>query len=57
MKLKNIMFKGNILCMWNVKLGKRRTQVNELFLEIDIFEAVVEVGTQMTYAVDRVKIV
>ena len=51
------MFIGNILCMWNVKLGKRRTQVNELFLEIGIFEAVVEVGTQMTYAVDRVKIV
>ena len=51
------MFKGNILCMWNVKLGKCRTQVNELFLEIDIFEVVVEVGTQITYAVDRVKIV
>ena len=43
--------------MWNVNLGKCRTQVNELFLEIDIFEAVVEVGTQMTYAVDKVKIV
>jgi len=45
------------LCIWNLKLGKRRTRVNELFLEIDIFKAIVEVGTQMTYAVDRVKIV
>jgi len=32
--------------MWNVKLGKHRTQVNELFLEIGIFETVVEVGTR-----------
>ena len=48
---------GNILCICNLKLEKRLTQVNELFLEIDIFEAIVEVGTQMTYAVDRVKIV
>ena len=48
---------GNILCIWNLKLGKRLTQVNELFLEIGIFEAIVEVGTQMTYAVNRVKIV
>ena len=48
---------GNILCIWNLKLGERRTQVNELFFEIGIFKAVVEVGTQMTYVVDRVKIV
>ena len=45
------MFKGN------VKLGKCRTQFNELFLEIGIFESVVEVGIQMMYAVDIVKIV
>jgi len=42
--------------MWNLRLGKCRTQVNEIFLEIRIFEQVIEVGTQMTYAVDRVKI-
>jgi len=43
--------------MWNVRLGKCRTQVKEIFLEICIFEPVVEVGSQITYAVDRVKIV
>ena len=45
------------LLMWNVRLGKCRTQVNEIFFEIRVFEPVVEVGSQMTYVLDRVKII